>query len=192
VETDWAKNYPSAMRRKKSLILLTVYFFSAVIFCNGQVGEEKENFALPIEFGQGFAKAENFTHYLLAFSAAPMKSLQMNKMNKWRLGVVINYFNTNPGDDWSFGVRIGYRLNKNGELGNTFNYWLYPEYSHSLNEKNFLGMGIVIALNPLELSVHPQYETQSQKLWFSSKIGINTALFFNKKQNKKSDDPFSN
>jgi hypothetical protein len=180
------------MRRKKILVLLIVYVLSAVTFCKGQVGEEKENFVLPIEFGQGFAKAEDFTHYLLAFSATPMKSVQMNKMNKWRMGIVINYFNTNPGDDWSFGVRIGYRLNKTGALGNVFNYWLYPEYSYSLDEKNFLGMGIAIALNPLELSVHPQYEAQSQKLWFSSKIGVNIAMFLNKKQNKLSDDPFSN
>ena len=180
------------MSSKKILALLFAGALSSVTLCNAQVGEEKENFALPVEFGQGFAKADDFTHYLLAFSAAPMKSLQAKKMNKWRLGVVINYFNTNPGDDWSFGVRIGYRLNKTGELGNVFNYWLYPEYCRSLDERNFIGMGIAIALNPLELSVHPQYETESEKLWFSSKIGVNIAMFCNKKQNKKSDDPFSN
>jgi hypothetical protein len=180
------------MSRKNLVALLGVFLTSAFNFCSAQVGEEKENFALPVEFGQGFAKARDFTHYLLAFSATPMKSFQMNKMNKWRAGIVVNYFNVNPGDDWSFGVRIGYRLNKTGELGNVLNYWLYPEYSRSLDERNFIGMGIAVALNPLELSVHPQYETQSQKLWFSSKIGVNVAMFLNKKQNKKSDDPFSN
>lgn len=180
------------MMNKKISATIAICFLSLFTFCNAQVGEEKENFALPVEFGQGFMKAEDFTHYILAFTAAPMKSFQMNKMNKWRAGIAINYFNTNPGDDWSFGIRIGYRLNKTGELGNIFNYWLYPEYSRSLDEKNFVGMGIAIALNPLEISVHPQYETQSQKLWFSSKIGVNVAMFLNKKQNKKSDDPFSN
>ena len=180
------------MSGKKILLLFVIYAAGNLAFCNAQVGEEKENYALPVEFGQGFVKAQDFTHYLLLFSAAPMKSLQANKMNKWRMGVVINYFNINPDDDWSFGVRIGYRLNKTGALGNVFNYWLYPEYARSLDERNFLGMGMVIALNPLELSVHPQYETKSQKLWFSSKIGVNLAMFMNKKQNKKSDDPFSN
>src|ERR1044072_9114280 len=114
METSPAKNAASAIGRKKITVLITVYAVSAITFCKAQVGEEKENFALPVEFGQGFVKAENSTHYLLAFSAAPMKSLQSSKMNKWRAGIVVNYFNTNPGDDWSFGVRIGYRLNKNG------------------------------------------------------------------------------
>jgi hypothetical protein len=177
----------------KILTLISAfYFFGSLTFCKAQVGEEKENFAMPVEFGQGFMKAKDFTHYLLTFSIAPMKSFQAKKMNKWRAGIVINYFNTNPGDDWSFGVRIGYRLNKTGELGNVFNYWLYPEYSYSSDKRNLIGIGIAVALNPLELSVHPQYETQSQKIWFSSKIGLNLSVFFNKKQNKKSDDPFGN
>lgn len=178
------------MNKKIRILILTVC--CSATFCFAQVGEEKEHFALPVEFGQGFAKADDFTHYLLAFSAAPMKSFQAKKMNKWRAGIVINYFNTNPGDDWSFGVRIGYRLNKTGELGNLFNYWLYPEYSYSLDERNFIGMGIAIALNPLELSVHPQYETQSEKIWFSSKIGLNLSVFFNKEHDNESNDPFGN
>jgi len=176
---------------KKALTILTVFLYSCV-FCRAQVGEEKEIFTMPVEFGQGFMKAADYTHYLLAFSIAPMKSFQQNKMNKWRAGIVVNYFNTNPGDDWSFGVRIGYRLNKSGALGNIFNYWLYPEYSRSLDERNLLGLGIAVALNPLELSVHPQYETQSEKIWFTSKIGVNFSVFFEKKKNQKSDDPFGN
>ena len=187
------ENAPSSIMNKKiSTLLLVVGTVAFCTLCSAQVGEEKENFAAPVEFGQGFMKADDFTHYLLTFSVAPMKSFQAKKMNKWRAGVVINYFNTNPGDDWSFGVRIGYRLNKTGELGNVFNYWVYPEYSRSLEERNFIGMGVVVALNPLELSVHPQYETQSEKIWFTSKIGLNLAMFFNKKQNQSSDDPFRN
>src|SRR5262245_57337328 len=135
---------------KKNLILICIILSTTV--CNAQVGEVKENFAIPVEFGQGFMKADDFTHYLYSGSVAIMKSFQAKKMNKWRAGVVINYFNSNPGEDWSFGVRIGYRLNKSGELGNVFNYWLYPEYSASLDKRNLIGMGIAVALNPLELS----------------------------------------
>ena len=178
--------------RKNHILISAISFFSLCTFCNAQVGEEKEHFALPLEFGQGFMKADDFTHYLLSFSVAPMKSFQARKMNKWRAGIVANYFNINPGDDWSFGVRIGYRLNKTGELGNLFNYWLYPEYSYSLDERNFIGMGIAAAINPLEISVHPQYETQSEKIWFSSKVGLNLSVFFNKRNNDLSNDPFGN
>lgn len=174
---------------KKVPLLITAYFLVPYICCRAQIGEEKENFVFPVEFGQGFAKAEDFTHYLISFSAAPMKSFQAKKMNKWRAGIVVNYFNINPGDDWSFGVRIGYRLNKTGELGNVFNYWLYPEYSRSLDERNLIGVGIAAALNPLEISIFPQFETASEKLWLSSKIGLNLSIFLKK---KTPDDPFDN
>src|SRR5262245_50392154 len=90
------------MEKKIPEFVLTICSMPLFTFCKAQVGEEKEHFALPLEFGQGFAKATDFTHYLFAFSTAPMKSFQARKMNKWRAGIVINYFNTNPGDDWSF------------------------------------------------------------------------------------------
>ena len=182
------------MKKRIKLVLpaLVISLLCPFTACKAQIGEEKENFALPVEFGQGFLKADDFTHYLFGFSAAPMKSFQAKKMNKWRAGVVVNYFNTNPGDDWSFGVRIGYRLNKTGELGNIFNYWLYPEYSYSLDKRNFIGMGVAVALNPVEISVHPQYETQSEKIWFTSKIGLNLSLFFHKDPDDLSNNPLGN
>ena len=162
------------------------------LFCSAQVGEEKENFVMPIEFGQGFMKAADYTHYLLAFSAAPMLSFQMRKMNKWRVGIVINYFVENPGDDVSAGVRIGYRLDKSGELGNMFNYWLYPEFSIMKKQRMLAGLGIAVALNPIEISLHPQYEMKSQKFWFTTKLGFNFPLLLQKKKNDKSNDPFLN
>ena len=109
------------------LLPLFLFFLLQSTCCQAQ--EEKEKFALPMELGQGFAKAEDHTHYLLSFSITPMLGFQSNKMNRWRAGIVFNYYNTNPGDDFSFGARIGYRLNKTGKLGNVFNFWLYPEYT---------------------------------------------------------------
>jgi len=167
-------------------LILSVFLLAVVITTNAQ--EEKEKFALPIEVGQGFQDTSPSLSYLASFSLAPMAGLQINSMNKVRVGGVANMYYTNTGWDASFGPRVAYRLNKTGELGNVFNFWLFGEATWSKEKRNLYGGGLTVALNPLEITLHPQYEFYNQEFWFATKVGVNLGIFFKKETN----DPLGN